>query len=339
MTEQTAIATQNASSDVPMNWEQKGTKVNPTNMHEVVEFAKIMSKADIALPQHLRANVGACLAVAMQAMDWEMSPFAVAAKSYVVKGAIAYEAQLIAAVVNTRSGIEGRLKYSYDGEGENLTCTVTGKLDGEEYSYTSPPIGAITTKNSPLWKADPQQQLGYYSSRSWARRYTPEVILGVYDRDEAQSFKDVTPPASGVQQRLEAAQETATDSQTEGFGTVDIPEHQNTNSDAEAPPTADAEEGEVEAGHALSGTPSPTEPLGHLPGEWRRKVQAFAKAYFGGMSADDREQVNDEWKDLRAQHEDVSAAMDSIIQMVAMKEIDQLMEFTGLDEAELKEAA
>lgn len=176
-----------------------GAKIAPQNLGEVVKFAEVMCRADIALPQHLRGNAGACMAVALQALEWSMSPFAVASKSYAVGGRIAYEAQLIAAVVNTRSGIKGRLKYRYDGEGSALTCTVTGTLDGEECVYTSPPIGSITVKNSPLWKSDPQQQLGYFAARSWARRHCPEVILGVYDRDEAEDFrgpdkaKDITP--------------------------------------------------------------------------------------------------------------------------------------------------
>lgn len=197
-----------------------GSKIAPQNLGEVVRFAEVMSRADIALPKHLRGNPGACMAVALQALEWEMSPFAVASKSYAVNGAIAYEAQLIAAVVNTRSGIKGRLKYSYEGEGDSLQCTVTGKLDGEEYSYTSPRFDHITPKNSPLWKTDPKQQIGYYSARSWARRYTPEVILGVYDRDEAQEFrgpenaKDVTP----LQQRLEQAREATQDPQDEQEG-------------------------------------------------------------------------------------------------------------------------
>lgn len=176
-----------------------GASIAPQNLGEVVRFAEVMCKADIALPKHLRGNAGACMAVAMQALEWQMSPFAVASKSYAVNGAIAYEAQLIAAVVNTRSGIKGRLKYFFEGEGPNLTCRVVGILDGEECEYTSPTIGSITTKNSPLWKSDPQQQLGYFSARSWARRHCPEVILGVYDREEVEQFRgsetarDVTP--------------------------------------------------------------------------------------------------------------------------------------------------
>ena len=202
-----------------------GSKIAPQNLGEVVKFAQVMARADIALPKHLRGNEGACMAVALQALDWEMNPFAVASKSYQVNGTIAYEAQLIAAVVNTRSGIKGRLRYTYSGTGNEMTCTVSGTIDGEEYTYTSPPIGGITPKNSPLWKTDPQQQLGYFSARSWARRYTPEVILGVYDREEAEQFRgpdnarDITPAQPNVMDRLKAAQgatETRQD-EREGF--------------------------------------------------------------------------------------------------------------------------
>lgn len=210
---------------VGMSTGSTGAKIAPQNLAEVVKFAEVMCRADIALPKHLRGNAGACMAVALQALDWQMNPFAVAGKSYQVNGTIAYEAQLIAAVVNTRSGIKGRLKYAYEGAGNDMTCTVTGTLDGEEYSYTSPPIGSITPKNSPLWKTDPQQQLGYFSARSWARRYTPEVILGVYDREEAEQFqgpdnaRDITPAQPSVMARLKAAQEATQqpEDEREGF--------------------------------------------------------------------------------------------------------------------------
>lgn len=209
---------------ISMTTGEGGSKLAPQTMAEVVQFAKVMCTADIALPRHLRGNAGACMAVAMQAMEWNLSPFAVASKSYAVNGAIAYEAQLIAAVVNTRSGIKGRLKYKFEGEGHALKCTVSGILDDEECVYTSPAIGSITTKNSPLWKSDPQQQLGYFSARSWARRHCPEVILGVYDRDEAEEFrgpenaKNIT-PAPTIHDRLSAAKTATyepTDAQ-EGF--------------------------------------------------------------------------------------------------------------------------
>ncbi len=231
-----------------------GTKIAPQNLGEVVKFAEVMARADIALPKHLRGNAGACMAVALQALEWQMSPFAVASKSYSVGGAIAYEAQLIAAVVNTRSGIKGRLRYQFDGEGPSLTCTVTGVLDGQECVYTSPPMGSITTKNSPLWKSDPQQQLGYFAARSWARRHCPEVILGVYDRDEAEEFrgpdnaKNITPVFDPLSDEPVATQRPADEHQTvDGAFDADEPHDAltgeilpNTNSDDEPPaPSSD----------------------------------------------------------------------------------------------------
>lgn len=182
--------------------EGDGLRIAPQNLGEVVKFAEVMSRAGNMLPKHLQGNVGGCTAVTMQALDWRMNPFAVASKSYEVQGRVAYEAQLIAAVVNTRSGIKGRLRYDFEGEGATLMCRVTGTLDGTECVYETPPIGSITVKNSPLWKSDPRQQLGYFGARSWARRHCPEVILGVFDRDEAQEIRDVTPQPTGLASRL-----------------------------------------------------------------------------------------------------------------------------------------
>lgn len=156
------------------------------NMGEVVEFAKLMAKSQVAVPKHLRDNPGACLAVTMQAVEWRMSPFAVANKSYSVNDRLAYESQLMQAVILQRAPIIGRIRFTYDGQGTSRTCTATAVLrDGTgEVSYTSPMIGAIKVKNSPLWSQDPDQQLSYYAGRNLARRYFPDVLLGIYAEDE-----------------------------------------------------------------------------------------------------------------------------------------------------------
>lgn len=282
-----------------------GSKIAPQTLAEVVKFAEVMCRADIALPKHLRGNAGACMAVAMQALEWQLSPFAVASKSYAVNGAIAYEAQLIAAVVNTRSGIKGRLKYSFDGEGPAMTCTVTGVLDGEECIYRSPEIGSITTKNSPLWKSDPQQQLGYFSARSWARRHCPEVILGVYDRDEAEEFrgpdgaKDITPQPT-VLGRLQTAQ-NATETparESEGFSHAHVrtetdfvltgeivDEDTNSNTGPDASPSAPVDAGPSSPDAASEpGDPLLPSPGSTNPAEWLVNVarMLWAATNFNG---------------------------------------------------------
>jgi len=156
------------------------------SMGQVMEFAKVMAIGGVSIPPHLRNNPGACLAVCIQAVEWRMSPYAVANKSYSVNDRLAYESQLIHAVIEQRAPLVGRLRHRFDGEGDARTCTVWATAVGEPepLSYTSPPIGKITPKNSPLWKTKPDLQLYYNASRDWARMYFPDVILGVYSDDE-----------------------------------------------------------------------------------------------------------------------------------------------------------
>ena len=55
-------------------------------------------------------------------------------------------------------------------------------------------------RNSPLWAADPRQQIAYLATKRWARLYCPDVILGVYTPDEVieREELDVTPVQSTV---------------------------------------------------------------------------------------------------------------------------------------------
>jgi hypothetical protein len=124
-----------------------------TNAEQAIEMAKLMSRGGVAVRKHLRDNPGACLGIVFQAVEWRMSPYAVANKSYAVSDQLAYEAQLIAAVILQRAPIKGRLRYEYSGEGAERRCRVVATLaDGTgEVDYETPPTGLIPTKNSPLW--------------------------------------------------------------------------------------------------------------------------------------------------------------------------------------------
>lgn len=175
---------------------------------EVMEFSKLMSVSGIAIREHLRGNPGACVAVTMQALHWGMDPFQVASKSYEVNKQMAWEAQLIAAVILKRAPIKGRIKYEYNGEGADLRVRIWAELrdePGEIVDYDSPRLGDIRPQNSPLWKNDPAQQLGYFGARAWCRRHFPDVLLGAYSADEMvdsdeyrgpDRARDVTPSPS-----------------------------------------------------------------------------------------------------------------------------------------------
>lgn len=161
---------------------------NEANMSRVIALAKLMASSKVTVPKHLQGNEGDCMAVCMQAMNWGMNPFAVAQKTHLVNGTLGYEAQLVNAVVQTSGSIKGRFHYEYKGAGAKLECRVGATISGEENIAWSEWIKNedVTTRNSPLWKTNPAQQLGYLQVKNWARAYTPAAILGVYTTDELQ---------------------------------------------------------------------------------------------------------------------------------------------------------
>lgn len=207
------------------------------NMGEMMEFAKLLATSGPMIRPAFQGNPGACLAITMQAARWGFDPVAVIQKSYIVKNRageeqIAYESQLVHALVNTRAPLIGRLEISYDGEGQNLTCTVSGVLKGADGPsvYTSPPVGQIGVQNSPLWKSDVRQQIHYYSTRAWARRFVPEVILGIMTPDEIDAqeqhygpdhAKDVTPRPSRALVEHQAAEDAKAEEPAERYPVVD----------------------------------------------------------------------------------------------------------------------
>jgi len=269
-----------------------GGMLAPTTFGEVVSFAELMSRSQHAIPKHLRGNPGACMAITMQALRWEMDPFAVAAKAYSVNDMIAYEAQLIAAVVHTRAPIRRRPDYAFTGTGADLRCVVTCEMqDGSTKVYESPREGDIKTKNSPLWKTDPQQQLGYYSIRSWARRHTPEVLLGVYAPDELDEnrgpdqAKDVTPRPS-MADRLPGARQAEA-----GFSSANV-------------------EAEIASATAPAATVDATtehqsEPAELVPAEGSAGVEERpAESPSVGLSSDDRELLRFYVEELEAERAD-----------------------------------
>ncbi|MGH2619179.1 MAG: recombinase RecT [Anaerolineales bacterium] len=179
--------------------------VLPETMQQVTEFAQYMAKADRAIPAHLRENPGACMSVIMDSISWGMNPFSVARMHMVVtnKHGVetgSYMAQLITAVINRHAPIKGRLVPLFEGDGQQLRCILRPvTVEGQELPYESPIFSLITPKNSPLWTSDPRQQLGYYSTRGWARRYFPDLLLGVYDPEEAATMmKDITPEVDNM---------------------------------------------------------------------------------------------------------------------------------------------
>ncbi|VIO80074.1 recombinase RecT [Bradyrhizobium ivorense] len=207
----------------------KGGGVDYTNLRDLVDAAKLLSASGPYLPPFMQGNVGACFANCMRAQELGVSPLALAKWTYVVVQyvngqkveQIAYESQMFHAVVEARAPITTRLQVAYEGEGDNRRCRVWATFKGEKEPRYFPPLDAAPDqftlgklrpgrndsgkiKGSPLWDIKPDLQLFYNMSRDWARMYCPDVISGMYGRDEMEDagFTVASETARDVSPRL-----------------------------------------------------------------------------------------------------------------------------------------
>jgi len=183
---------------------------NPTSLEKLQAFAEQMALSRVAIPSHLVGKPADCLAVALQAVQWNMNPYSVAQKTSVVNGNLCFEAQLVNAIVTSSHAVSSRFKYEYGGpwdkyrpgdrtaNAEKGLCVRVGAIltgDTErtwgEWLY----LEFVKVRNSPLWQTATKQQFGYLAVKYWARLYTPDVILGVYTPDEMGPGieRDITP--------------------------------------------------------------------------------------------------------------------------------------------------
>jgi hypothetical protein len=83
---------------------------------QTTSLGELMAAGKSTMPTHLQGKPADCTAIAMQAFQWGMNPFAVAQKTHLVNGTLGYEAQLVNAVISSSTAIEGRFHYEYGGD-------------------------------------------------------------------------------------------------------------------------------------------------------------------------------------------------------------------------------
>lgn len=146
------------------------------------------------------ANV---FAVVEQADRWNVSPFALLGSAAIVRGKLAFEGKVIAAVMEAQFGV--KLYPYYRGEprsdgyhiylcDEELPESILAELEPgyrhDRYRIMDGSVGAWKTTNSGSpWKPDTYaDMLIYRGSRQWARVYKSAAILGVIADDEVQQL-------------------------------------------------------------------------------------------------------------------------------------------------------
>jgi hypothetical protein len=187
--------------------------MDPAKLQNLMSFAEMMAKSAITVPQHLRGKPADCMAIAMQAAQWRMNPFAVAQKTHVTPGGVlGYEAQLVNAVIVNSGALDGRPENHFLGDWDKILGRVAAWKREDEVGLGVDVVATLRGEREPRrvrvmlsqayprfstqWATDPQQQITYLALRKFARRYVPDAILGVYTADELDAASMEAPASA-----------------------------------------------------------------------------------------------------------------------------------------------
>jgi len=196
---------------MPVDNAAKSGEISGVDWMKVMELGKALCAMQDGMPVHVRGRWGIGCRIAANAYQWRMDPFAIADQTYVVNNRLGYMSQLIHALINRNAPLMHRLECHYIGEGQDRQCKVVGYfISGDEREYTTPKLKDIKVKNSPSWAGDPDQQLWYFGVRAWGRKWVPEVMLGVYTKEELESdpeaIRGYDTAAPGLHARLKGSE-------------------------------------------------------------------------------------------------------------------------------------
>lgn len=191
-------------------------------LQQIEQLSNDMSRTALAIPKHLQGNPAACKAVVRNSIRWGMDPYLVAAESSDIKGKLMYSGKLVNAVVSEDPRLEFPLDFEFEGAGENMICTVIGKLKGEgKERRVNVPMPPQNKRVSDHWRSNQEQQLSYYAARVWTRRHLPGKLLGVwtpedphsgaYDHRPAKEVPDIMQNVERVANGEEPVEEVKTD--------------------------------------------------------------------------------------------------------------------------------
>ncbi len=175
-----------------------------TARFEHLQRLAIAMSASSLLPDHLRYEKGKntnppleretisanCFRIINQALRWQMDPFAIIDETFLIGGKLGYSGKLVAGVVNARAGLAGRMHYAHDGQGDGRTVTVSGRFQGEQEDREVTLCLKDARTDNQMWRKDPDQKLVYSGIVKWARRYCPEVVLGIITDDDAERIRE-----------------------------------------------------------------------------------------------------------------------------------------------------
>jgi hypothetical protein len=193
------------------------------------------------IPKHFQGQPGNCLIALNLAARLKVDPMLVMWKMPIVHDKPGMEGQLVIALVNAMKPFKTGVRFDIQGSDdkpESMSClawAITKDGDRIEYPLTwsaARKVGNASKNDN--WIKIPRLMLMYRSATYLVRGFAPEVLMGLYTKEELDDgLIDVTPPPSSARAiEDELKKEVQDEKQSHDAVTGEIIENAQTASDA-----------------------------------------------------------------------------------------------------------
>ena len=158
------------------------------------------------VPPHFKGQAASCLIALNLASRLMLDPIMVMWKMPIVNGKPTMEGQLVIALVNATKPFNTRIHFDISGDEsahEKMACTAWAvTLDGDRIEYPLTWEAARKVGNAGKnenWVKAPRLMLMYRAATYLIRTHAPEVLMGLYTKEEMDDMIDVTPQQQTAQ--------------------------------------------------------------------------------------------------------------------------------------------
>lgn len=160
------------------------------------QMAKALSSSTI-VPKEYQGNVSNCLVAIEQANRLKVSPMMVMQNLYVIQGRPSWSSKFLIAAINGSGKFDMELQYeeTKDKDGKPYSClawtTKNGRrVEGMTVDMQMAKDEGWLTKNGSKWKTMPALMLRYRAASFFSSLNCPELTLGLYTKEEAETIDD-----------------------------------------------------------------------------------------------------------------------------------------------------
>ena len=159
------------------------------------QMAKALAASTI-IPRDYQKNEANCMVALEQAVRLKVSPMMVMQNLYVIQGRPSWSSKFLIAAINGSGKFDMELQYEETKkDGKPFSCLAWTMKDGRRVEGMTVDMDMAKAegwldKNGSKWKTMPQLMLRYRAASFFSSLNCPELTLGLYTKEEAETIDD-----------------------------------------------------------------------------------------------------------------------------------------------------